>query len=88
MKKSNNSTPTGKSPNESTPVPKVPLRERGLKIGQELVDNLNRNVSQEQVPMPSNQPHNFAREEMLASLRKIYPGLSDEELIKACGGLI
>lgn len=38
-----------KTPNESTKGPKAPLshRERGLKIGQELVDNLNRKVAAE-----------------------------------------
>lgn len=73
-----------KSPNESTTKPKAPLRERGLKMGQELVDNLNHNVLTEH----PDKPHDPKREELLSQLRKIYPNLSDEQLVEASNRLV
>lgn len=79
--------PQAKFPSASTTGPKVPLKERGLKIGQELADNLNRNVAadnpQTEVPQPDSQPHANSQEEMLAYLRKSYPGVPDAELLES-----
>ncbi len=112
-----------KSPNRSTPAPKVPWRDRARKAAQELTDNLNRNVlaeHQNDKPpepvelspqekarrlqdinesnrrlgrktlsvVPLKQPHSPEVEKMLVSLRKSYPGVSDEELIRDSHGLL
>lgn len=73
MKKSNNATPTDKSPKGSTDAPKAALsgKERADRIAQAMLNNLNFNVIAAHVGRVAAQ----------AFLRKTYPHMTDEEII-------